>query len=139
MNRKSVELDKYEQQIILACKNHSKLNLGKYEIVKNVIAHTIGVTIDEFDDHCIYYWLMKVIKKVDITLETRYMNVLLETMFSKDWIFSKTSLSNEITIQEMNKKLIQLIRSFQVKDDNFVFMDLHENNTILNTIYEEEK
>lgn len=139
MIKQLVELDKYEQQIILACKNHSKLNLSKEEAVRNVIAHTIGVDIDEFDDHCIYYWLMKVIKKVDITLETRYRSVLLETMFSKDWIFSKTSLSNEITIQEMNKKLIQLISGFQVKDDDFVFMDLQEDDAILNTIYGEEK
>lgn len=136
MNKKLVELDKYEQQIILACKNHSKLNLNKYEKVKNAISHMLGL---KATDESMYYWLYKIISRVDKELDLNYRNLIVETMFSKDWLMANSTKIETMTMEDMNKKFISMIMSFEVIDNGFGLLHLEEDNSILNTLFNDNE
>ena len=66
-----LNLDIYEQQIILAAKGHSKMkeiygqDTTPYEVIKSIIARMTKISMKQIDNHKMYYWLLNLIKKLD--------------------------------------------------------------------------
>lgn len=137
-----LKLDKYDQQIILACKGNSKMTdisknrLPLLEIVRNIIARRIGIKVKYINDHKVYYWLLKLVKKLDDTFNLNWREQLLDSMFCSDWVFSRISCKNTISIMEVNNKLISMIGFIPIRKENEILIELIEDDEILNKMYE---
>lgn len=131
-----LKLDKYEQQIILACKGHSKLDIPMQEQVRNIISQMVKIKIELINNHSIYYWLLKLVKKLDDEFNIGYKENLLDSMFCSDWFFTKCSQQDSISIIEVNDKLISMIGFIKVKYNNEPLIELEIDDDILNNLHE---
>ena len=132
------KLTQYEQQIVLACKGHSKMSkdnekLSIYEVIRHIIAKMVKIDIDYIDDDKIYYWLLKIIKKIDNQFNYNWQEDLLDSMFANDWI-CKHATKYTVTINEVNSKMISMLQWVPCRENGFEILELKENDEILNQI-----
>lgn len=121
--------NKYYQQIILACKGHSKYD--KYEAVRNIIGQMIEMQVKFIDDHIIYKHLIKILYNIDEQSNLSLTKKVLEKMFYKHMFFNIER--SEINIVEVNKDIISLLSNIIVLDEEHNrVIGLHKNNKILN-------
>lgn len=136
-----LNLDIYEQQIILAAKGHSKMkeiygqDTTPYEVIKSIIARMTKISMNQIDNHKMYYWLLNLIKKLDNEFNFNWREQLLDSMFCTDWIFSRTSRQDTINIIDINKKLISMLAWMPIIKDNKDLIILIEDDQILNEKY----
>lgn len=129
-----IELDKYEQQVILACKSWGEWNKreGRYKAVRVVISQLYGFDEEELEIDTMYHCLLELYLKVQkYCFNLQY---FLENIF-KD--IPHGGCKKEIDMEHIVRNLISILSEMQVQKDNEVYVELNKDYEILNYGYKE--
>ncbi|HEY5587724.1 MAG TPA: hypothetical protein VIK86_02075 [Candidatus Paceibacterota bacterium] len=123
-----IELDKYEQQIILACKNWGKQE-SRYKAVRIVISQYYAIPEEELELYTIYGCLLDLFVKVK--QNPNALQYFMENIF-KD--FTNGGYKREIDKEHIIRNLISSISESPVLDNkgNKLFKELEPDYEILN-------
>lgn len=127
-----IKLNKYEQQIILACKGWSDWSEkeGRFKAVKVVISQYYALDIDDMGVYTMYHCLLELFLKIT---KDRILMIqdFLENIFKCEW---SGGYKNEIDMEHIVRNLISRISNTMVKDNNGndLFEELEPDYEILN-------
>jgi hypothetical protein len=132
-----IELDKYEQNIILACKSWGEWakREDRYKAVRIVIGQYYAIAEEELGLYTIYNCLLELFVKIKQNRNNALQNFM-ENIF-KD--YTNGGYKREIDMLHIIKNLISSISEMAVKDyeGNDLFNELEVDEEILNKGIEE--
>lgn len=113
-----LKLNKYEQNIILACKGWGRnKNQSTLDLIRKIISKMVKQDVKYIDDGRVYYWLLKILREIDSILNLKLVDTFLDSLFSSNcgsrWNDNKT-----ITIQDTISKMISLLSTILVCDSS---------------------
>lgn len=114
-----IELNKYEQQIVLACKGWSNQD-DTTETIRNILAQQFGLKVAYIDHERIYKCLYKLAK----TLDNKSLEKVIYNLFE----------CYEINVDDVIDSLIGIIASVQVKDGDKELLKLEYDEEIMNWV-----
>lgn len=133
-----IELDSYEQQIILACKGWGKWSEkeDRYKAVKVVIAQYYGFDLENLEIRTIYHCMTELFFKINQN-NIWYYQRFIEKLFQDNWTGIYHEQINRIHII---KNIISEISLISVLDENkqSMFNQLEPDYEILNKGIKEE-
>jgi hypothetical protein len=133
-----ITLDKYEQQVILACKSWGKWAKkdGRFKAVQIVVSQYYAIPLDKLRIYTMYHCLLELFIKINKDKELLLYDFLIN-IFKADW---SGGYKNEIDMEHLVRKLISNISEMPVQDDkgNKYFEEIEEDYEILNKWFEEE-
>lgn len=137
-----IKLDKYEQQVILACKNWGKWGKeDRFKAVKVVVAQYYALDLDDTPLYSMYHCLLNLFIKINKDRELLLQDFLLD-IFHQDWCGGYV---DKIDMEHLVRKLIIQIsnepaRDISIKNGNVVrnyFEELEPDYEILDKWYGE--
>lgn len=133
-----IELDKYEQQVILASKNWGKWgkNKGRFEAVKVVVAQYYALNLVDMELYSVYHCLVQLYIKINKDRPMLLQDFMLN-IFYEDWC---GGYAREINMEHLVRKLISQISNISVRDSKGTnyFNELECDYEILDKWFKEE-
>jgi hypothetical protein len=127
-----ITLDKYEQQVILACKSWGKWakQSNRFKAVQVVVSQYYAIPLDELPMITMYHCLLELFIKINKNRESLLKNFLWE-IFKEDWT---GKYKEEIDMEHIVRKLISRLSETPVQDDegNKYFEEIEPDYKILN-------
>lgn len=120
-----IRLDKYCQQIILACKGWNSKEYSIRYTIERIISQLVAIDINIINHDIVYYWLLKLCKQLD----PRSVDRVFENLFRYN---DSTSAYNVIG------KLIGILANLRVEEDGHVLLELEYDEKIMNGVCRSE-
>lgn len=125
MRNLEIKLDKYCQQIILACKGWNSKEYSIRYTIERIISQLVAVDINMINHDIVYYWLLKLCKQLDPQSVER----MFENLFRYN---DSTSAYNVIG------KLISILANLRVEENGHVLLELEYDEKIMNGVCRSE-
>lgn len=117
---KTIKLNKYYQQIILACKGWSKIQSVR-NTIERILSQYLGISRKHINQRHVYYCLIEIVKEVQPNeLERLYENLFRDR--------------DSISVNEMINRLISILGNVRVIENHIKLIELEYNEKIMNGI-----
>lgn len=120
MNNKPIRLNKYYQQIILACKGWNEMYSTR-NTIERILSQYLGVDRKYINQGRVYYFLIEIVKKV----QPKELQRLYDNLFHD---------SDSISMNTMINRLIGILGSLQVIENDIELIELEYDEEIMNGI-----
>lgn len=120
MKKEAIKLNKYYQQIILACKGWNRVYSTR-NTIERILSQYLGVDRKYIDQGHVYYFLVEIVKEV----QPKELQRLYDNLFH---------YSDSISMNTMINRLIGILGNLQVIENDIELIELEYNEEIMNGI-----
>lgn len=120
MKKETIKLNKYYQQIILACKGWNKIYSTR-NTIERILSQYLGIGRKHINQGHVYYFLIEIVKET----QPKELQRLYDNLFH---------YSDSISMNTMINRLIGILGSLQVIENDIELIELEYDEEIMNGI-----